>query len=250
MKNLELVKSETFGTTQCDIYKNEKEYYMTREQIGAALEYSNPRKAISDIHARHRDRLDQFSVVRKLRTTDGKEYNTHVYNRKGIMEICRWSQQPKADEFVDWAWEVLDSIASGKAVVIEMNEYQKKMIATREENIRTRKAQLLTQIASKYDGTSYQQILHSYATKELAGEHLLPLPHLPEKTFSATEIGEMLGVSANMVGILANRHGLKTPQNGAWFNDKAKGHSKEVQTFRYYERAIPMFEDLLDGDGM
>lgn len=33
-----------------------------------------------------------------------------VYNRKGIMEICRWSQQPGADAFIDWAWDRIEEL--------------------------------------------------------------------------------------------------------------------------------------------
>ena len=113
MNDLQLVKSEKFGNIPCDFYSDSKDYYMTREQIGAALEYETPRKAISDIHNRHKDRLDQFSVVLKLRTTDGKVYDTTVYNRKGIMEICRWSQQTGADAFMDWTWNIMDGLMAG-----------------------------------------------------------------------------------------------------------------------------------------
>lgn len=72
----------------------------TREQIGAALGYANPRESIKNIHMRHRERLDQLSVVLKLRvaqtdTPSGGAQDTILYTRKGIMEICRWSQQPK-----------------------------------------------------------------------------------------------------------------------------------------------------------
>ena len=50
--------------------------------------------AISNIYGRHKGRLDQFSVVTKLVSTVGKSYDTKVYDRQGVMEICRWSQQP------------------------------------------------------------------------------------------------------------------------------------------------------------
>lgn len=73
---------------------------------------------VKSLHAKHSDRLDQFSVTLKLRATDGKHYNTTIYTRKGIMEICRHSGQPKADRFMDWAWDVLDSLISGKNKII------------------------------------------------------------------------------------------------------------------------------------
>ena len=81
---------------------------LTREQIGSALEYTNPDDALSKIHKRHKDRLDQFSVVAKLSSTDGKEYDTYLYTQKGVMEICRWSNKPKANQFMDWCWDVIE----------------------------------------------------------------------------------------------------------------------------------------------
>lgn len=111
MSNLVLIKSEDFGKIKCDFYKNEKkDILMTREQIGQALEYSDPIRAISKLHERHEERLSKFSVVVKLTTTDGKAYNTTVYTAKGIYEICRWSHQPKADAFMDWVWNVVEDI--------------------------------------------------------------------------------------------------------------------------------------------
>lgn len=80
---------------------------LTREQIGQALEYADPQKAIDNIHSKHRDRLDELSVTTKLRATDGKCYNTMLYTERGIMEICRWSRQPKANLFMDWVWDII-----------------------------------------------------------------------------------------------------------------------------------------------
>ena len=73
------------------------------------------------------------------------------------------------------------------------------------------------------------------------GQHL---PQVP-KTYSATEIGNMLGVSSNRIGTLAKNHNLKTEENGIWVMDKSKSSSKEVSTFRYFENAINIFKGLL-----
>lgn len=110
-QNLQLIKTENFGTIQCDFWRDENgDILMTREQIGRALGYAEPRKAIQKIHERNKDRLDKFSVVTKLTTTDGKAYETYLYTAKGVYEICRFSRQPKADIFMDWVWDVVESI--------------------------------------------------------------------------------------------------------------------------------------------
>lgn len=109
MNSLKLVTTENFGNISCDFYRNmNDDILLTREQIGSALEYTNPDDALSKIHKRHKDRLDQFSVVAKLSSTDGKEYDTYLYTQKGVMEICRWSNKPKANQFMDWCWDVIE----------------------------------------------------------------------------------------------------------------------------------------------
>lgn len=244
MKELTLIKSAAFGEMECDFYSDGKEPWVTRSQIGAALEYANPNKAIKNIHLRNKPRLDKYSKGAQVEPPSGGIQKTTVYNRKGVMEICRYSKQPKADAFIDFCWEVMDNLMNGKTKLVGMTEYQQMMAKTRAENARIRKAQILERLSNQYQGT-YRQILHAHATYELTGEYLLPLPQLPAKTYSAGEIGEMLGITGQMVGILTNRHGLKTDQYGAWFNDKAKDHSKEVQCFRYYESVVPVLQKIL-----
>lgn len=65
MNELRLVTSEKFGEVPCAFYQQDgsDEVLLTREQIGTALEYSEPRIAIMKIHNRHKDRLDKYSMV-------------------------------------------------------------------------------------------------------------------------------------------------------------------------------------------
>ena len=113
MSNMKLVTTETFGEVPCDFYRNmNDDILLTRNQIGTALEYSDPNTAITKIHSRHKDRLDQFSVSTKLVGTDGKEYETYLYTERGIMEICRWSSKPLANKFMDWCWDIVEKYRS------------------------------------------------------------------------------------------------------------------------------------------
>ena len=111
---LTLIKSENFGNVKCDFWQGRKnDILMTREQIGQALGYSDPDKAIDVIHRRHKDRLDKFSTTVKLTVVEGGREVTRdvvVYFPKGVYEICRYSRQPKADAFMDWAWDAIESI--------------------------------------------------------------------------------------------------------------------------------------------
>lgn len=115
MSNLKLITTEHFGDLDCNFYRSvNDDILLTREQIGSALEYTNPDSALSMIHKRHRDRLDSLSVVTKLLSTDGKSYETILYTQRGIMEICRWSNKPKANLFMDWVWDIIEKYRAGE----------------------------------------------------------------------------------------------------------------------------------------
>ena len=73
-------------------------------------------------------------------------------------------------------------------------------------------------------------------------------PQLERKTYTATQIGEQLGISANKVGKLTNTHNLKTDKYGMRVLDKARGHSKQVETFRYYDNVIPVLKSILESE--
>lgn len=112
---MELVKQEKFAGLDVDFYKNENnEVFMTRNQIGEALGYAQVQRAMNKIHERNKERLDKFSVVVKLGSTDGKSYDTTLYSEKGIYEIMRKSNQPKADDFYDFVYGVIEGLRKGE----------------------------------------------------------------------------------------------------------------------------------------
>lgn len=119
--SMTVITSKPFGALNMDVYEDSKhQYYMTREQIGAALEYNNPNKAIQNIHVKNTDRLDPLSTFLKLRNVEGgitKEREYIVYSLRGVMEICRLSRQPKADVFMDFCWDIMESLMRGDAVL-------------------------------------------------------------------------------------------------------------------------------------
>lgn len=114
---LKLITTETFGTVPCDFYRNmNDDMLLTREQIGQALEYKDPSKAIRKIHLKHKDRLEPLCLRLKLdnnqsgaNLSKSEEQERVYYTQRGIMELCRWSRQPKADNFMDWAWDIIES---------------------------------------------------------------------------------------------------------------------------------------------
>lgn len=133
MNNLKLVETDVFNEiATCDFWGNiNNEYLVTREQIGRALGYKNPTNAIKNIHLKHKERLDKFSTQLTLGYVEGDRYVEReriLYNRKGIMEICRWSRQPLADKFMDWCWEIMDRLISNSLNNVTLSREEYSMI--------------------------------------------------------------------------------------------------------------------------
>ena len=117
-KALTLATSRMFNGNHFDCYveetdKDTGDFWATREQIGRLLEYVEPMKSIAKIHERNSERLDKFSTVVNLTTVEGNRMVTReviVYNFKGLLEICRYSNQPKANAVMDFLWDIADEI--------------------------------------------------------------------------------------------------------------------------------------------
>src|SRR5690606_7017995 len=86
---LSIVKSEQFGNVQCDFWRNENgEVFMTTEQLGSALGYSQPKAAISKLIERNEYLADtEFSGVTKLTTPQGGTQETRIFTEDGIYEV-------------------------------------------------------------------------------------------------------------------------------------------------------------------
>lgn len=119
-------------------------------------------------------------------------------------------------------------------------------LEVKEMNARVRMSnQYLKLAAVDTVSPQYKNILVAKSAEILAGEPLLPLPKSEQKMYSATEIGDMFGVSAQKVGRIANLNGLKTEEYGEFYRDKSPYSSKEVDAFRYNDKAVEKFKRIL-----
>jgi phage anti-repressor protein len=101
----------------------------------------------------------------------------------------------------------------------------------------------------EYLSPEARQAYSAHVVETVAGQPgLIPLP-VVEKTWTASELGQEFGVSANKIGRIANANGLKTAEFGIEVLDKAKGHDKQVPSFRYNRKGKDQLEILLRGIG-
>ena len=121
MTNLKLITTETFGDLSCNFYRNmNDDILLTREQIGIALEYSDPDVALSKIHKKHKDRLDELSVVKKIKCKDGKFYNSCLYTLEGALVICSLSTPAILE--VKFCKQFCNASARGSIIIAQIRD--------------------------------------------------------------------------------------------------------------------------------
>ncbi|MGG0793658.1 BRO family protein [Brevibacillus laterosporus] len=256
MNGLKMLKSELFNSTQCDFWQNEDgDLFMTRRQIGEALEYANPQKSIDKIHERCKERLDKFSTTVKLGGVEGGRVVQRakvLYSSRGIYEICRWSKQPRANDFYDWVYDLLEGLRRGETVIFKQQtgedvklRIQKRRAEAMLLNARTRQAKLLLDMQkNKFLSPVTIELLNINALEVITERDTHYKPEV-EKTYTATEIAEELGLSANKIGKIANANGLKTAEFGIEVLDKSRYSNKQVPAFRYNEKGRKKLKEII-----
>lgn len=250
MNNLEIIKHTDFYGVDCDFYKTDTDdIVMTAEQLGRCLGYAEARKAVGKIVERNAYMKEaEFSAVVKMTTAQGTAQNTRIFSEDGIYEITMLSKTEKAREFRAFVRKTLKAIRKGEVKVLPTDKYKQALAEAKLLNARTRVSNQWLKIAEQVTTAEMKQVCASYAGNTLAGCEVIPLPVSEQRHYSATEIGEMFGLSAKMVGSIANKNGLKTEEFGKWFHDKASRSTKQVETFRYNDRGVQKFREILGVD--
>ena len=182
----------------------------------------------------------------------GKAYKEYLMNRDGFSLLVMGFTGKKA---LDWKIKYIQAFnameeelrnpSKTNALPKERSEFKEQELKARMLNARVRESNQYLKIAAQIDIPEYRYILQAKSAEALnGGVPVLPLQEVERKTYSATEIGAMFGVSANKIGKLANQHNLKTPEYGKLFYSKSEHSVKEVETWRYYESVIPVFEKI------
>ena len=242
MTNMISFDNTAFGAIRSLVDDNGNPWFVGKD-VAAALGYTNPRKALDD-HVDPEDKMQGDGVT--IRDSIGREQHPTIINESGLYSLVLSSKLPSAKEFKRWVTsDVLPTLRKTGSYTIH-KEVDEEELAVRAQEARVASANLLKALADNAQGT-WRDVLLAHVTKELTGEFLLPLPKSERKSYSATEVGEILGVSANRVGSIANKLGLKTEEYGAWFHNKAKFSNKEVESFRYYDNAIEVIRDYIGG---
>lgn len=212
------------------------------KDVAEALGYTNPSKALSD-HCRWVTKC----YVPHPQSPD-KTIEMSFVPEADVYRLAFGSKLESAEKFTDWVVEeVLPSIRKTGAYDIRKDsrelDIEEKKADAMLEDAKIRKAELLMRMSELNISPQASQALVSCASEVLTGIKCIPLPEV-DKTYSATEAGEIIGVSAAKIGRVANANGIKTEDFGIFVLDKAKGSNKQVTTFRYNEKGLAKLREL------
>ncbi|MDE6787807.1 MAG: Rha family transcriptional regulator [Ruminococcus sp.] len=189
-----------------------------------------------------------FFIESSYTTEQNKEMPCYLCTRKGCEMIANKLTGQKGVAFTALyinAFHTMENhIKEHKPVQIA--EDKAKTAEAKLINARTRMANMYLKLAN-VDTVSqeYKNILVAKSAEVLTGQPLLPLPKSEQKTYSAGDIAEMFGVSAQKIGHIAKANNMKTDEYGGWYHDKSPYSPKEVDTFRYNDKAVEKFRNLI-----
>ena len=214
---MDFLQTYDFENKPYDFYKDKTDnIYLTREQVGTALGYGNPSEAIRQLHRQHKDRLDKFTIKiktpilsqsheayfsdtgRENGSTKTRSQNKHLmtetvyYSERGIIEICRWSNQPKANEFMDFVFDIYQNLKNGKYALVSRKEFDTLVSQVNEINT---KIKLLKEQNNK--NTELAQKAYSAISTFESG---ILVPDGQDSPW-ATEMGEKLHTLAEYMNI-------------------------------------------------
>lgn len=218
------------------------EPWFVGKDVATVLGYQNGSRDINR-HVDEEDKLTERIVL------SGQNREVIIINESGLYSLILSSKLPNAKAFKRWVTsEVLPSIRkTGSYTYQRANPNEEKALQIQEMDTRIRMSEQFLKLAEIETTLSknYRDILISKSVEALAGEQLLPLPKVVQKTYSAKEVGEMLGVTAQRIGRIANLNNMKTDEFGEFYKDKSPYSSKEVDVFRYNDKAVEQFKKLL-----
>lgn len=173
---------------------------------------------------------------------DKSNRTQHIYllSERGYSLLVKFMDDEKATrvykQLLDNYFNMREAIKTNSAIGLK-----DKRLAIMEENAKTKQAQLLFKVATGTASNSARERIFAHIATELTGEKFIP--EIQKKEFSAKEVGDELGITANKVGRIANILNLKAEQPGQnqfgrWAMSKSQYSNKEVAQWLYYQAGV------------
>lgn len=243
MNDITIYRNDEFGAVRTMELRGEP--WFVASDVCRALGLEQTHKALN--------RLDEDEVGRGIKIphpqSPEKTIEVSLVNEPGLYSLVLASRKPEAKAFKRWiTHEVIPSIRKTGGYSVPQAETAadvraKAMLL----NAKSRMLAAASKVVSNFNLSPVAlETLGLTMIEEYAGVKTGYRPPV-EKTYTATELGQMFGVSANMIGRIAKEHGLKTEQYGITVLDRGRNSDKQVPCFRYNEAGKQRIAELIEG---
>jgi Rha family phage regulatory protein len=208
-------------------------------------------KGYSDIITQSNFGLSNFFIPSTYQDSTGRTLPCYYLTRKGCDMVANKLTGRKGVLFTAayvTKFEAMEKALANPNQIIA-NEVKKLRAEAMLLNAKTRQAKMIKDLARQFQSQLSHEAVQSLlagVTEFILGQPLLPLPEI-EKTYTASEIAKEAGVSRYTIGRLANRHGLKTEENGITVLSTIPPQGKQVPVFRYNEQGKTKLMELAGG---
>ena len=143
--------------------------------------------------------------------TSNRVQNIYLFSERGYSMLVKFMSDEKATQIYK---QLLNNYFNMRVAIKENKPslVTQERLAIMKNNSATRRANMLYKIAMATESNSSKQALLAKAAETITGEMTIPI--MKKKYYSAKEVGDKLSITANMVGRIANKLGLKADQPG------------------------------------
>ena len=115
----------TFQTTTLSVINKNNHTFLTASDLGTALEYADPTKAIVKIYDRNADEFTaEMTALIELQTAGGKQ-QVRVFSLRGAHLIAMFARTKVAKEFRKWVLDILDrEISENSTQIVPLAEIE------------------------------------------------------------------------------------------------------------------------------
>ena len=207
---------------------------MTSLQI-AEITGKEHKNVLADI----RDEISKLGTERaelifqpsKYKDANNQNRPMFIANVQGILQLgARYS--------ADVRYRLIEKVTKKETIETKEDIFKNDLLDIEKDKIRLEKSRILKELSQSFTNEKYRETLQIYSANALYDEPILELPAVEKKSYTATEVGNKLGITSMKVGSIAKKHNLKTEEFGFWAYDKAKYSNKQVESFRYYDNVI------------
>ena len=186
-----------------------------------------------------RDEIKKLGEERAALIFQGGEYkDKNNQNRPMFIANIQGVLQLGARYSADVRYKLIEKVTKKETVKTKEDIFKNDLLDIEKDKIRLEKSKILKELSQNISNDKYKQTLEIYSANALYDEPILELPAVKKKSYTATEVGNKLGITSMKVGSIAKKHNLKTEEFGFWAYDKAKYSNKQVESFRYYDNVI------------